>query len=94
MDLTSLANATHETIVHLNYVAMRPAGEIAKEEFAAARDWDKRPTTYVGHFRSLKVSGKGDLILTLFVHNRDETGAYRAFNLNKGTLRDLKVIAS
>lgn len=91
MDLIHLASATPETIVHLDYVAMRPAGDTAKKEFAEARDWDKRPTEYTGHFSSLKVSKKGDLILTLFVHNRGETGAYRAFNLNRGTLRALTV---
>lgn len=94
MDLTSLATATKETIVHLNYVAMRPAGDTAKEEFADARDWDKRPTEYTGHFSSLKVTKKGDLVLTLWVHNRGETGAYRAFNLNRGTLRALKVVTA
>lgn len=94
MDLTSLANATPDTIVHLNYVAFRPAGPIAQEEFAQSRDWDKRPTSYVGNFSSLKVSKKGDLILTLWVHNRGETGAFRAFNLNRGTLRDLKVVTA
>lgn len=91
---TILAGATNETIVHLDYVAMRPASETAKKEFADARDWDKRPTQYVGHFSSLRRTKRfGELVLTLWVHNRGESGGFRAFNLDSGKLRDIKRVS-
>lgn len=93
MDLFSLlANATPDTIIHLDYVARRPASAIAHEEFEAAQDWGKRPTSYIGNFSSLKRNKKGEIVLTLFVHNRGEIGKYRAFNPTLGTLRHIEVV--
>jgi hypothetical protein len=94
MDLTTLlANATPDTIISLDYVAGRPPGEIARQEFEQASDWNKRSTSFIGNFSSLRRTKKGDLLLTLFVHNRGETGAYRAFNPLLGTLRNIQIVS-
>lgn len=90
MDLTNLlANATEDTILHVDYVAGRPISEIAKEEYRDALDWKKSPTSYVGHFVSLKNNKRGEPVLTIFCHNRGEIGKFRAFNPVLGTLRSV-----
>ncbi len=83
---TLLANATSDTIVHLTYAAGRPANAQGKREFNEARDWNKHPREFVGHFVSLKPNKRGEQVLTLWVHNRGEAGAFRAFNENLGTV--------
>jgi len=88
-----LANATEETIVHVEYVAGRPVKERAKREFEEASDWNKPATSYVGNFAGMKTNKWGELVLTLFVHNRGETGQFRAFNPKVGKLLSLKVDA-
>lgn len=87
-----LANATSDTIVHLEYLAGRPANSRGKAEFRQAKDWNKAPTEYVGNFASLKKNKWGETVLTLFVHNRGEIGAYRAFNPNLGEIRAIRVV--
>lgn len=87
-----LRNATEETIVHLEYDAGRPPTSRAKDEFKQAKDWHKSPHEYVGHFAGFKRTKHGELILTLFVHNRGEAGAYRAFNPNLGTIKAIRVV--
>ena len=66
-----------------------PISEIAKEEYRDALDWKKSPTSYVGHFVSLKNNKRGEPVLTIFCHNRGETGKFRAFNPVLGTLRSV-----
>lgn len=90
--LALLSDATPDTIVHIDYSAGRPANERGKREFAAARDWNKRPTEYTGNFASLKRNKFGEVVLTLFVHNRGAVGQYRAFNPNLGEIRAIKVV--
>jgi hypothetical protein len=87
-----LANATPDTIVHIDYLAGRPANERAKQEFNQASDWKKSGTSYVGHFVGMKTNKWGELILTLFVHNRGEIGSYRSFNPNLGKVRAIRVV--
>ena len=87
-----LADATPDTIVHIDYLAGRPANERGKAEFREARDWNKRPTEYTGNFSSLKRNKFGELVLTLFVHNRGATGSFRAFNPNLGEVRAIRVV--
>ncbi len=86
-----LKDATKDTIVHVKYTAGREASDTAIIEFNQASDWKKPSDEYVGHFESLKRSRKGDLVLTLFVHNRGTKGQFRAFNPNLGHLRDIRV---
>ena len=93
MDLQKLfQSATNETIVHLRYTAGRVARSVAVEEALCAADWGKDPDEYVGHFESLRATKKGELVLTLFVHNRGEAGKYRTFNPNLGTIHDVKIV--
>lgn len=91
----ALANANEDTIVHLSYVAGRPASEQGKAEFAMARDWNGdrgRPATYyIGHFRGFKTTKKGDVVLTLFCANRADVGNFRTFNPNLGTVLSVAV---
>jgi hypothetical protein len=87
-----LANATPDTIIHIDYLAGKPVNAKGKQEFAQARDWNKRPTEYTGNFASLKKNKFGETVLTLFVHNRGTTGCYRAFNPNLGEVRAIKVV--
>jgi hypothetical protein len=88
-----LANATPDTVVHLEYRAGKPATSKGIEEFEQARDWNKPATAYVGHFGSLKANRWGELVLTVFCHNRGEAGKWRAFNPSLGTILSLKVEA-
>lgn len=90
---TLLANATEETIVHIDYVAGRAPCARAIEEAEMASDWEKPNTSYVGHFKGLRRTKKGDLVLTLWVHNRGEVGAYRAFNPRLGHVRDIRIVS-
>lgn len=93
MDLEAMfKNATKETIVHVRYSAGRQATHRAVEEALMAADWEKPSDEYVGHFESLRRTKKGDLVLTLFVHNRGEAGRYRAFNPTLGTLKEVVIV--
>lgn len=87
----TFANASPETIVHLTYAAGRPVNAQGKREFNQARDWNKPAREFVGNFVSLKRNKKGEQVLTLFVHNRGETGAYRTFNEEVGTILSLSL---
>jgi hypothetical protein len=94
IDLTSLlANATKDTIVYLRYRAGHAAGPQAVEEFNAAKDWKVKPDEYIGHFVELSRNRRQELVLTLFVHNRGETGALRKFNPKVGTLLEAKIVS-
>jgi hypothetical protein len=88
---TLLATATEDTIVHIDYIAGRPAKERAKVEFDQASDWNKPATSYTGNFAGMKTNKWGELVLTLFVHNRGETGQFRAFNPRLGKVLSLTV---
>lgn len=88
----ALANANENTIVHIEYLAGRPVTERAKREFEEASDWNKPATHYVGNFAGTKTNKYGELVLTLFCHNRGKTGAYRAFNPNLGEVRSVRVV--
>lgn len=90
--LSVLKGATEDTIVHLNYVAGRQPTHRAICEAEMAADWGKAPTQFVGHFRGLRRTKKGELLLTLWVHNRGEAGAYRAFNPTLGFIRNIRVV--
>lgn len=87
-----LANATEETIVHVEYLAGRPVTERAKREFEEASDWNKPATSYVGNFAGMKTNKWGELVVTIFCHNRGEIGAYRAFNPKVGKVLSLRVV--
>lgn len=87
----TFANATTDSIVHLTYAAGRSVNAQGKREFNQARDWNKAPREFVGNFVSLKRNKKGEQVLTLFVHNRGEAGAYRTFNEKVGTILSLSV---
>lgn len=89
--LKLLADATSSTIIHVDYAAARPATAKGVEEYQAAADWAKPCQSYVGHFAGLKRNKWGELVLTIWCHNRGEAGAYRAFNPRLGTIRSLKV---
>lgn len=89
--LAALSTATEQTIVHIEYRAGRPANDRGIKEYAEASDWNKPSTSYVGHFAGMKKNKFGELVLTLFVHNRGTTGQFRAFNPNLGTVLSLKV---
>jgi hypothetical protein len=86
-----LANATTETIVHVEYRAGRPANERGIKEYIEAKDWNKPSTHYVGHFAGMKTNKWGELVVTIFCHNRGQAGSYRAFNPNLGTVLSLRV---
>lgn len=89
-----LANATEDTIVHLSYRSGSPKALTAQavKEFNEAADWNARFggegefTTYIGTFAGFRTTKKGEVILTLFVANRGETGAYRTFNPALGSV--------
>ncbi len=91
---SALANANEQTIVHIEYRAGRPANARGIKEYAEASDWNKPSTSYVGHFAGMKKNKFGELVLTIFVANRGQTGAYRAFNPNLGTVLSLRVEAT
>lgn len=77
------------------YTAGRPASQQAVEEAAPAREAGIRLDHYVGLFTSLRVTKKGDVVLTMFCFDRgtDGEGKYRCFNPSLGTLRQVDIIA-
>jgi len=85
------SNASVEDIVHLTYYAGEPPTAVAEAQYQAATDWKKGPHDYVGHFVSYRITKNGDPLLTLWVHNRGETGAYRSFNPRLGKLINMFV---
>ena len=87
-----LTNANADTIVHIDYLAGKPANAKGQKEYNEAKDWNKAPTEYTGNFVGLKRNKFGELVLTLFVHNRGTTGAYRSFNPNLGEVRAIRVV--
>ncbi len=89
--LSALSNANENTIVHIEYRAGKPANARGIKEYAEASDWNKPSTSYVGHFAGMKKNKFGELVLTLFVHNRGSSGSYRAFNPNLGTVLSMWV---
>lgn len=88
-----LANATTDTILHLDYVAGGKPGQTASDDLEKASDWKKAPTSYTGHFVSLRTNKWGEIVLTVFCHNRGEIGKCRSFNPSVGTLRNLEVVS-
>jgi len=93
-----LANATEDTIVHIDYIAGSPKALTAQavEEFNQAVDYNGDrgiPSThYTGNFAGFRTTKKGEVILTLFVHNRGEVGQFRTFNPKLGTVLSAKVV--
>jgi hypothetical protein len=84
--------ATTDTIVHLTYIPGR-AHDRGDQAADAASDWHKdNRYRYVGNFSSMRHNSRGELVITLFVHNRGDTGCYRAFNPSLGTLKDIHVM--
>lgn len=81
-----------ETMVHLTYRAGRAASQVAVEEAEQASDWNKPSDHYTGHFESIRRTKKGELLITLFVHNRGENGKFRAFNPSLGTISDIRIV--
>ena len=100
MDLEAMfANATKETLVKVTYEVGREAKPQAIREAMMASDWAEAWggigwEEYIGQFESLKRSKKGDLILTLFVHNRGDTGRFRAFNPSLGKLKEVRILST
>lgn len=87
-----LANANEQTIVHIEYRAGKPANDRGIKEYAEASDWNKPSTHYTGHFVGMKKNKFGELVLTIWCHNRGETGSYRSFNPNLGSVLLVKVV--
>lgn len=92
-----LANATEDTIVHLSYRAGSALTAQAVREFNEAADWNVLrglpASTYIGNFVGFKTTKKGEVILTLFVHNRGSVGNFRTFNPKLGTVLSATVVA-
>jgi len=83
-----------DKILFVAYNAGRPPSPRAIEEAAVAKEAGLNLTHYVGRFESLRVTKRGDLLLTLFVFDRgvQGEGKFRAFNPNLGRLRNVSVI--
>ncbi len=92
-----LSNATEDTIVHIAYLAGSPKALTAQaiQEFNEASDWNGDrgvpATHYVGNFAGFRTTKKGEVILTLFVHNRGSVGQFRTFNPKLGTVLSVVV---
>jgi len=92
-----LANATEDTIVHIAYLAgsPKPVTHQAIQEFNDAQDWNGDrgvpATTYIGNFGGFKTTKRGEVVLTLFVHNRGQVGQFRTFNPKLGTVLSVVV---
>lgn len=90
--LAALSTATEQTIVHIEYRAGRPANARGVKEYAEASDWNKPSTSYTGHFAGMKTNKWGELIVTIYCHNRGKTGSYRSFNPNLGSVLSVQVV--
>jgi len=80
------------SVVFVGYLAGRPAGPQGIKEASKAREQGINLTHYTGQFRGIRVTRKREVIMTVWVQERGEAGAYRAFNPALGTLRTLEVI--
>ncbi len=93
-----LANATEDTIVHIDYLAGSPKALTAQAvcEFNQASDYNGDrgiPSThYTGQFGGFKTTKRGEVVLSLFCHNRGETGCWRTFNPALGSVLSVKVV--
>jgi hypothetical protein len=84
-----------DSIVFVGYLAGRPSGPQGIKEASFAREQGINLTHYTGQFKGIRVTKKGEPVMTLWVEERDSAsgpGAYRAFNPALGTLRTLEVI--
>jgi len=81
-----------DSIVFVAYEAGRPSGPQGIAESAKARQEGLNLTHYTGHFKGIRVTKSGHHVMTLWVQERGEAGAYRAFNPALGTLRTLEVL--
>jgi len=88
----AMENVALDSIVFVAYTAGRPAGPQGIEECSKAREEGINLTHYTGQFKGIRVTKKGEHVMTLWVQERGENGAYRAFNPSLGTLRTLEVI--
>jgi len=87
-----MKDVTLDSIVFVGYEAGRPACAQGIKEASVAREQGINLTHYTGQFRGIRVTKKGEHVMTLWVQERGEGGAYRAFNPTLGTLRTLEVI--
>ncbi len=93
-----LANATEDTLVHIDYIAGSPKALTAQaiEEFNQAADYNGDrgiPSThYTGQFGGFKTTKRGEVVLSLFVHNRGSVGQWRTFNPALGTVLAASVV--
>lgn len=81
-----------DSIVFVAYEAGRPATATGIAEASKAREEGFNLTHYTGQFKGIRTTKKGDHVMTVWVQERGENGAYRAFNPTLGTLRTLEVI--
>ncbi len=89
----AMKDVTLDSIVFVGYEAGRPASPQAVKETSIAREQGFNLTHYTGHFKGIRVTKKGEHVMTVWVYERaNGTGAYRAFNPSLGTLRTLEVI--
>ena len=68
----------------------------AVKEFNDAQDWNGDrgvpATHYVGTFGGFKTTKRGEVVLSLFVHNRGKVGSWRTFNPALGSVLSVKVV--
>lgn len=87
-----MKNVTLDSIVFVGYEAGRPPTVQAIKEASLAREQGINLTHYTGQFKGIRVTKKGDHVMIVWVQERGQAGAYRAFNPTLGTLRTLEII--
>lgn len=98
--LEKLADCAPGTTLFVGYLAGRKgSGTAAAEMHRAVNEEGINPTHFTGTLEGIKTTKKGDVVLLLWVNERDSVGPdgpkqgnYRMFNPNLGTLRTLEVI--
>lgn len=83
--------------VFVSYLAGRRPTEQAKREAQRSIAEGIAPRHFTGRYESVRRTKKGEMVLTLWVEERDSgdpmrRGAYRTFNPSLGTLLTLEVL--
>lgn len=87
------------TLLFISYNAGRSAGVRAIEEAQIAIENGINLRHFTGTLESIKTTKRGEVVLTIFTTERSsqgssghESGAFRCFNPNLGTMRTMEII--
>jgi hypothetical protein len=95
--LRKLEGVREGSELFISYVAGRTASAKARAEARVSDEMGISPRHYVGTFKAINMNRHGEVTMTVFVANRDnsvtgEVGAFRTFNPSVGRLLTLEIL--